>query len=276
MGKTKTAFVTGTGGEVPSGEEKYKARLKKREEKEKKPEKPEKIHISGLKGGQRIKIIVAEPLPPTVTPEVEAVESKETKVKKPRIRGKKYQSAKSKIDRNRLYPLTDAIKLVKEATFSSFDGTIELHLVVKKTGLTTNVTLPHQFGKTKKIELASDKTVDKLKEGKIDFDVLLATADMMPKLVPFARILGPKGLMPNPKNGTLIKKASDADKFSANSMTIKTEKDFPVIHTSVGLVSQKDSDLAENVDAIFEAIGKKLIEKAYLKSTMSPSIKMQI
>ena len=99
---------------------------------------------------------------------------------------------------------------------------------------------------------------------------------MMPKLVPFAKVLGPKGLMPNPKTGTLIKNPNDAKKFSANSLTIKTEKDFPLIHTVIGKASQKDSELIENAEAIIEAVNKNQIVKVYLKSTMSPSVKLAI
>ncbi len=99
---------------------------------------------------------------------------------------------------------------------------------------------------------------------------------MMPKLVPFAKLLGPRGLMPNPKTGTLIKSAKDAEKFSGNSLTIKTEKSQPVIHTVIGKVSQENQELKENIETIFSAITKKQIVKAYLKSTMSPSVKLNL
>ena len=115
-----------------------------------------------------------------------------------------------------------------------------------------------------------------MKDGKIDFDVLLATAEMMPKLVPYAKLLGPKGLMPNPKNGTLIKSKKEAKKFGGNTMTIKAEKAEPVIHTTFGKVSQKPKELEENLETILKAIGKKQIVKAYIKSTMSPSVKIAL
>ncbi len=136
--------------------------------------------------------------------------------------------------------------------------------------------LPHQAGKIRKIEVADKKTIENLKKGKINFDVLLATADIMPKLVPFAKMLGPKGLMPNPKNGTLIKDIKEAKKFSANKLTLKTEKKAPLIHTVVGKVSQKDKEVSENAKALLKAFGKKQVTKACLTSTMGPSIRVDL
>ena len=99
---------------------------------------------------------------------------------------------------------------------------------------------------------------------------------MMPKLVKYAKILGPKGLMPNPKTGTLIKNIKEAEKFSANTITLKTEKTAPLIHTPVGKVSSKEKNLSENIDAILNGIGKRQIIKAYLTSTMGPSVKIKV
>src|SRR3989344_1841918 len=153
MGKTKTAFVSDQ-QEALSGEEKYKARLKKKASEAE--GKSEKVHISGLKGGQRIVAISAEPLPN------EGEEGKPSvpgsapsgKTKKSKVRGKKYKAMKAKIDRNKLYKLPDAIKLIKETSFSKFDGTLELHLKVKRDKFSERVTLPHSAGKEKKVEVA--------------------------------------------------------------------------------------------------------------------------
>ncbi len=257
MGKTKTQLI-GETAEVAKG-------------KKQKRERPDKIHLSGQKGGERVKIIEAPLRSGSAgTSEGQAPAKK----REPRTRGKKYLEAKAKIDRNRLYPAKEAINLVKETSMSSFDGTVELHLVVKKVGLSATLTLPHEGGKAKKVEVASEETVKKLEKGKVDFDVLLATPEMMPKLVPFARLLGPRGLMPNPKNGTIIKTAKDAEKFNAAKLTVKTEKNAPVIHIVVGKVSMKELELAGNVEAVLTAVNKKQIVKAYLTSTMGPSVKV--
>lgn len=269
MGKTKTSFVDTEVAEL-TGKEAYEKR--KQEKAKKEADKQEKIHIAGLKGGQRIKAIEAE-VPPT--PE----EEQETKKKKaaPKQRGKKYKEAKAKVNPAQAYSIKEAIKLVKATSYSSFDGSIELHLVVKKQGLSANVVLPYGAGKQKRVEVASDETIKKLQDGKIDFDILLATPEMMPKLVVFARILGPKGLMPNPKNGTLIASINKAKDFSTDSLNLKTEKEAPLIHTVVGKVSQKEEELEKNIEAVIKALGgSRQIIKGYAKATMGPSLKLNI
>lgn len=270
MGKTKTVFVGDAAGEKKSGHDIYEEKRKKKTA----AAKAQLAHV-GLKGGERIKVVGGDEIPEeaAVTPLQEKAGEKKSKA---RVRGKKYKTSYAKIDRSKLYKLADALKLVRNTSFSKFDGTVELHLIVKKIGLSANVNLPHPFGHEKKVEIASDETIEKLKKGKIDFDVLLATPDMMPKLVAFAKVLGPKGLMPNPKTGTLIKDAKDAKKFSGNSVTIKTEKDQPVIHIAVGKLSQKDDEITKNIEVISNALDQKQILKIYIKSTMSPSVKVAV
>lgn len=252
----------------------------KNKEKQLKAHKAEegKVHVAGLKGGQRVKVVEAAPTEEAPVIAEGTIEKKEAKKKiVEKVRGKKYVSAKAKIDREKLYKIADAVKLVKELSYSKFPGTMELHLIVKKTGTSVNLTLPHTAGREKKVEIADDATIEKLKSGKIDFDILVATPAMMPKLVPFARLLGPKGLMPNPKNGTLVADPKKAQGFSAASITLKTEKEAPLIHTVVGKNSQDDKEIKENIEAIFKALGgSKQIERAFLKSTMSPSVKLAV
>ncbi len=236
----------------------------------------EKVHIAGLKGGQRVKVVEAAP-----TEEAPVIEegTKRTPEKKivEKVRGKKYVEAKAKFDREKSYKTAEAVKLVKSASYSKFDGTMELHIVVKKAGITAQVTLPFQAGRVKKVEIADEDTIKKLQAGKIDFDILVATVEMMPKLVPFARLLGPKGLMPNPKNGTLVADIKKAKSFSTGGLTLKTEKEAPLIHTVIGKNSQTDSEIAENAEAVLKALGgSKQIVRAFIKSTMSPSVKLLI
>lgn len=250
MGKTKTALLTDEQKKL-SGEEKYK--LKKLEQEKKKAQK------EGVE-----------------TPVEQSEVEKQVKQKPSQKHGKKYKEVVTFVDKTRLYSLPQAIELVKKTSISKFDGTVELNLLVKKEGINANVSLPHQSGKAKRIEFATEKTVEALQKGKIEFDVLLATSDMMPKLVPFARMLGPKGLMPNPKNGTLVKDRAQAEKFSGNTLNIKTEKKAPVIHTVAGKVSLTEKQLEENVEAILKAINKRQIVKAFIKATIGPSIKLLI
>lgn len=265
MGKMKTAFV----GEETKNEKKHEQAHRKDEG---------KVHIAGLKGGQRVKIIEAAPTEEVSIENGEKAEGGErsrTRIEK--IRSKKYVEAKGKFDHSKSYKLEGAVKLVKEASYSKFDGTVELHMSVKKVGASAQITLPFSAGREKKVEVASEETIKKLTAGKIDFDILVATPDMMPKLVPFARILGPKGLMPNPKNGTLVPDAKKAKSFSSSSKLIRTEKEAPLIHTVIGKNSQKDEEIVANIEAIFKAFGgDKQIVRAFIKSTMSPSVKLEI
>jgi large subunit ribosomal protein L1 len=239
MGKTKTAILTGEVTAKKTSAEEYA------EKKAKKAAQIDKQSLP-LRGENQPKVATVEEVVNkeeviTEAPK-EAQEEAPKRVEKEiveKVRGKKYVESKAKVSKATNYKLEDAVKAVKEATYSKFDGTMELHLVVKKQGTTAQVTLPFSTGKVKKIEIADEKTLAKLKEGKVDFDLLLATADMMPKLAMFARLLGPKGLMPNPKNGTVIKSEKDAEKFKGNLITLKTEREAALIHTSFGKVSQK-------------------------------------
>ena len=236
-----------------------------------------KVHVAGLKGGQRVKVVEAAVTEEAPIEDIKLQSDKGTKSKKiiEKVRGKKYVEAKKKFDREKFYKVLEAVKLVKDSSYSKFDGTMELHLVMKKAGISSQVALPFQAGKQKKVEIADENTVAKLKEGKIDFDILVATQEIMPKLVPFARLLGPKGLMPNPKNGTLVPDLKKAKAYSTGAVTVKTEKEAPLIHTVVGKNSQADKEIVENIEAIFKVLGgNKQIVRAFVKSTMSPSVKI--
>ncbi len=266
MGKMKTAVVS-------DNNEKNKEKSERAHKGE-----AEKIHLSGLKGGQRVKVVEAAPTEETAINEEVAVRKEDKKkVVEEKVRSKKYVESKNKVEVGKSYPTEAAIKLVKQLSYSKFDGTIELHLVMKKLGSSIQITLPFAAGRVKKVEVASDETVEKLKAGKIDFDILVSTPEMMAKLVPFAKLLGPRGLMPNPKNGTLITDPKKAKLFSAAQVTLKTEKEAPLVHTVLGKVSQKDEEIAANLEAILKAFGgSKQIVRGFIKSTMSPSVKLEV
>lgn len=205
--------------------------------------------------------------------------SKKKKGRTPRPakkRGKKYLQVKVLVDRKKFYPLEEAIKLAKKTSLSKFNGSIEVHLNVKETGLKGELEFPHSTGRTQRIRIADKKLIDQLEKGKIDFDLLIAIPAMMPKLVKFAKLLGPKGLMPNPKAGTISEKPEELAKQLSGKVQFRTEAKVPLIHMVIGKVDSKESDLIGNFQALIEAIGKKNIQKAVLTSTMGPGIKVNL
>jgi large subunit ribosomal protein L1 len=210
--------------------------------------------------------------------EKEVIEEKIEKTeKKAKVRGSKYQKAKKLIDINKYYPLKEAISLVKKASFSKFEGKIEAHVNTFDIGTIGEITFPHLETASKKIVILTDKILEEIKDNKINFDILIATPSTMPKLLPLAKILGPKGLMPNPKNGTLTDKPEDAlKKLSVAKTIIKTEKKAPVIHTIVGKTSQDDKELIANVEELIKIVKPTKIKKLCLCATMGPSAKVEI
>ena len=202
------------------------------------------------------------------------------KKKKKRVkhaRSQRYQEARAKIDKTKAYPVSDAIKLLKEISHVNFDPTVELHFNLNTDNLSGELTLPHGSGKTKKVEIASDATLVKLKAGKIDFDVLLAEPQIMPKVAQYAKILGPKGLMPNPKAGTVSDKPEELKKkLAGGSLRFRSEAKAPLLHLAVGKLSFENTKLEENIKAAFAAVAKKNIASVFLCSSMSPSIRLKV
>ena len=129
---------------------------------------------------------------------------------------------------------------------SKFDETVELHINTVETGLSGNITLPHGTGKTIRVAIADDDLLAKVALGKIEFDILLAAPQMMSKLARVAKILGPKGLMPNPKNATLVKDPEKAaQEFKKGQINFRTELKAPIMHLIVGKMSFGATKLAE-------------------------------
>ena len=192
-------------------------------------------------------------------------------------RGEQYSEAKKKVNKDTFYSLDDAIKLLKKIKFTSFDESVELHLVVDEAGLKGEIELPHSTGKTTRIKIVDDGVITNLEKGVMDFDILITHPSFMPKLAKFARVLGPKGLMPNPKAGTISPNPEEvAKKFQKGVLRWKTEAKFPLIHQMIGKISFEDKDIVENAKAFLESVKKNHIKKAFLKSTMSPSVKIDI
>jgi len=260
-------------------EQAQKERAKVRREEKKK----RLTHIAGLKGGERIVDMSAEtaeiteassvPSTPASVPSVVARKPS----RPPRSHGKAYLSAKKLIEPGKLYPISEAIELVKKTSITEFDGSVEVHLNTKEKGIRGQVSFPHGIGREVRVAIANDELIDKVINGKIDFDILVSSPVMMPKLVKVAKILGPRGLMPNPKTGTISDKPEElAKKLSSGQIQFKTESEAPIIHMVIGRVSFPAKHLEENFSALLKAIGTDKIKSVFLKSTMSPSIRVKI
>lgn len=258
-------------------------------EESKKTGKPKDALVEKLKAELGIKEEVkkSEPLKAVVTET-----KKKAKPTKSRIRSKKYQEMVKDLDRSISYPLDEAIKKTKKLSLSKFDGTLEIHINTSQSTVRGLVSLPYFVGKKLKIlafgpstalrtedgvTLGNDETIEQISKGKIDFDLVVTTPEWMPKLAKVAKNLGPRGLMPNPKNGTItddLKKAVAS--FQAGKTEYKTENKAAVIHLGVGKLSQPNEELISNVKTLLTQIGKTRIKKVALSPTMGPSIKLDL
>ena len=136
--------------------------------------------------------------------------------------------------------------------------------------------MPHSTGKSIKVAIVSDALLEKIAAGEIDFDALVTTPQFMPKLAKHARVLGPKGLMPNPKNGTVTAKPKEKKaELEKGSFDLKTQKKEPAIHVNIGKVSMDDKKLVENISYLLEKLNEKIVQ-ASISATMSPSVKLEI
>ena len=223
-------------------------------------------------------------------------------------RSKKYTEAFSKVEKGKVYGKEEAIKLVKETSISSFDGTVDvavrLNLDTKKADqqLRGAIVLPKGTGKTQKVlviaagpkateakEAGADYVgdmdmIEKIeKENWFDFDTIIATPDMMPKLGKLGKVLGPKGLMPNPKTGTVtLDVAKAVADVKAGKVEYKTDS-FGIVHSIIGKVSFSEEDLLANLNAFVGQILRikpatvkgEYIKSISISSTMGPGIKVE-
>ena len=125
--------------------------------------------------------------------------------------------------------------------------------------------------------IGTDELIEAINQGKVNFDLLVTTPDWMPKLAKIARILGPRGLMPNPKSGTItqdLKKAVEG--FQSGKTEYKTEAKAPVIHLALGKLTQPTEELSANIKTLLQTLGKTRVKKVSLSPTMGPSVKLDL
>jgi large subunit ribosomal protein L1 len=223
--------------------------------------------------------------------------------------GKKYLAAAAKVDHDREYNPQEAIALVKETSITSFDATVELHIRLgvdprhADQQVRNVVVLPHGTGKSVRVVVFAegdgatlareagadyvaddDEMIKKIQNGWTDFDVAIATPDMMGKVGRLGRVLGPRGLMPNPKAGTVVS-AEDiprvVNETKAGRVEFRVDKTSN-LHVSIGKVSFDENQIYENMTALMEAVKKArpasskgtYVRRVTLTTTMGPGIKV--
>ena len=226
-------------------------------------------------------------------------------------RGKKYKKVVKKAGDSlrKVYKLKDAFKKLKDLSYSKFPGTVEIHFDINvPTGrdpksIKGNVTLPHTQAKDVTIAVAIptelsekakqagadiydfDKIVKNVKSGKLNFDVLIAVPQSMPQLAPLGKALGPKGLMPNPKSGTVVpveQLEKAVQEFKQGKLVFKADASGG-IHVAIGKINDSTENLLENtqvlINAIVSLLGKSkeyLIKNLYVAPTMGPALKVDL
>ncbi len=235
---------------------------------------------------------------------------KKEAAKKPEgaVGGKRIRAAGEGIDKNKQYPLKEAVALLKARAKTKFDETVDvaMNLGIDPTQsdqlVRGMVAMPHGLGKKVRVAVfakadkadaatkagadlvGGDDLAEKIQKGEINFDVCIATPDMMGVVGKIGKILGPKGLMPNPKLGTVtpdVEKAVKAAK--AGQVEFKVEK-AAIIHAGVGKASFAENAIAENIKTFIEAVNKAkpagvkgaFIKKVSISSTMGPGIKLDV
>ncbi len=219
---------------------------------------------------------------------------------------KKRKEALAKFEPGKPYPLAEAAKLVKEITYTNFDASVDIDVRLGVDPRKSNqmvrgvVTLPHGTGKETKVlvlctpdkeeeakaagadYVGLDEYIEKIKGGWLDFDVVITMPQVMSKVGQLGRILGPRGLMPNPKSGTVTMEVGKAVKeVKQGKIDFKVDK-YGIVHASIGKVSFKPEQIVENAQEFISTIQKlkpaaakgTYIKSIYLSSTMSPGIKV--
>lgn len=287
MGKTKTKIMDES---QPLKEAKPGKRLGRQDDLVEKL----KAELEGIGESSPKKDTVSKPIVASEPKEtVKADESPKEKSQKPgkvKPRSKKYQEIVKDLDKTKTYPLADAVELTKKLSYSKNVGTLEAHINTITIGMRGLVSLPFVSGKKLQIlafgkgaessgadVAGTDATIEEINKGKVNFDLVITTPEWMPKLAKVARILGPRGLMPNPKNGTIaedLKKAVES--FQAGKTEYKTETKAPVIHLALGKLNQPTEELSANIKMLIQTLGKTRVKKITLSPTMGPSVKLDL
>jgi large subunit ribosomal protein L1 len=228
--------------------------------------------------------------------EVKAEEAKKAAKKPPRSRaeraGKKYREVAKLVDNNKTYELKEALEIICKTSPTKFDSTVEIHvnLNVDPTQSDQNVrgTVVLPSGSGKKLRIAvlteddTEQILPKLDKEDIDFDILITTPAMMPKLGKYARLLGPRGLMPNPKSGTVTTDVAKAvEEAKAGRVEYRVDQ-AGIVHAGIGKVSFGEEKLLKNLEAMLASlraakpasIKSAFIKSIYLTTTMGPSVKI--
>jgi large subunit ribosomal protein L1 len=222
--------------------------------------------------------------------------------------GKRFKAALTGIDRNKFYSVEDAVKLVKERAKAKFDETIEMafNLGIDPKHADQNVrgviSLPHGTGKTVRVAVfakgekaeaakkagadivGADDLAEKVQAGQMDFDRVIASPDMMVTVGKLGKVLGPRGLMPNPKLGTVTNDIAEAVKAAKGGQVEYRAQKEGIVHAGVGKASFSEQALVENVRALFNAVNRAkpagakgtYLKKVSLSSTMGPGLKLDV
>ena len=183
---------------------------------------------------------------------------------------------RSQVDKTKFYDLVTAIDLVKKLSRKNHP-TITADVNYREASYQTEMSFPHSTGKTINVAIATEDVMKQIEAGDINFDILLAKPAMMSKIAKFARVLGPKGLMPNPKNKTVTDDPEARKKeLEGGKIAIKTEKKAPLMHVQVGDITMDTKKLQENILALIKHLNPNMVTKLTLSSTMSPGVKVDL
>lgn len=263
MGKIRTRFIG-----IEEVEEAQKIEQKKRAAEKKAQKKNEEDSEVSEDAAQ---------VAPVAAPEPTEKRKKEAASTSQKAKGKKYRDAQKLVDSSKIYSITEGIALLKKMSYVKFDESVEIHLNLLTDGLRGEVALPHSTGRVVRVAVLDDAILADLDVGKIEFDILIAHPSQMPKIARYAKMLGPKGLMPNPKAGTVSPEPEKAaEKFKKGTLRWKAESKFPILHQMVSKLSAEPHAIEENVRAFIESVGAKHIKSAYLTASMTPSVQISI